>query len=229
MAQQQIGVSGLPRKSADMPRPRQHTKIAIGALLEKIEQRLALQKGDKVLVHDLGAPAPAQKAALGKPAIKITSQTLGDGLSLTITPVSSGHDAYDTGSRGAALLRGREQLETLLTSSGGTFDQEQVQTMLYGISRQAVDKRVRDGSLLAVPGPNGARRYPVCQFGADGSLIKGLKEMQAALPVRGPWSAFLFLMQPQDGLGGRKPLDALRDGDMALVIAAAKGLGAQGS
>lgn len=138
-------------------------------------------------------------------------------------------NGYVAGARGRALLRGREQMEALLTEAGGTFTQDQVITMLYGISRQAVDKRVREGSLLAVPGPNGARRYPVCQFLADGSLIKGLKEVQAALPVRGPWSAFLFLMQPHDGLEGRKPLDLLREGDVARVVAAVEGLGVQGS
>ena len=137
--------------------------------------------------------------------------------------------AFATGARGRALLRGREHLETLLADAGGTFSQEQVQTALSGISRQAIDKRVREGSLLSVPGPNGVRRFPVCQFLADGSLVKGMKELQAALPVRGPWSAFLFLMQPHADLGGRTPLDVLKDGDLALVIAAAERLGAQGS
>lgn len=148
-----------------------------------------------------------------------------------VTNTISGLEVFVEGptAKGLALLRGREQLEALLTQTGGTFTQDQVITMLYGISRQAVDKRVREGSLLAVPGPNGARRYPVCQFLADGSLIKGLKEVQAALPVRGPWSAFLFLMQPHDGLEGRKPLDLLREGDVARVVAAAEGLGVQGS
>ncbi len=136
---------------------------------------------------------------------------------------------FATGARGRALLRGREHLETLLADAGGTFSQEQVQTILYGISRQAIDKRVREGSLLSVPGPNGARRYPVCQFLADGSLVKGMKEIQAALPVRGPWSAFLFLMQPHADLGGRTPLEVLKDGELAFVIAAAERLGAQGS
>lgn len=148
---------------------------------------------------------------------------------LTTRSAGLGTSAFATGARGLALLRGREHMEALLAEAGGTFDQDQVQTMLYGISRQAIDKRVREGSLLAVPGPNGARRYPVCQFLADGSLIKGLKEVQAALPVRGPWSAFLFLMQPQDGLNGQKPLDALRAGDLARVLAAAERLGVQGS
>lgn len=131
--------------------------------------------------------------------------------------------------KGLALLKGRERVNALLSEAGGTFDQEQVQTMLYGISRQAIDKRVREGSLLAVPGPNGARRYPVCQFQSDGSLVKGLKDVHAALPVRGPWSAFLFLMQPHSDLGGQKPLDLLRHGKIGEVVEAAKRLGVQGA
>lgn len=137
--------------------------------------------------------------------------------------------AYSPDARGRAILRGVRMTEDMLKAAGGAFDLAEVQAIFRGVSRQAIDKRVQEGSLLAVPGPNGSRRYPVGQFLSDGSLVKGLKEVHAALPVRAPWSAFLFLMQPHDGLNGRTPLDALREGDLDLVIAAAQRLGVQGS
>ena len=61
------------------------------------------------------------------------------------------------------LLRGRQIAEQDLRAAGGAYDLQQV-TELLRISRQAVDKKVKDDALLAVPGRNGQRRYPAVQF-----------------------------------------------------------------
>ena len=55
--------------------------------------------------------------------------------------------------RGRAILEGVRVAQQDLEDAGGAYDLEQVRTLLRGISRQAIDKRVQEGSPLAVPGP----------------------------------------------------------------------------
>jgi hypothetical protein len=135
--------------------------------------------------------------------------------------------AFEPSSRARALLQGVKIAEADLRETGGAFDLDQVRTLLHGVSRQALEKRVREGSLLAVPGPSNRRRYPAIQFTREG-VVPGLKEVQAALPTRNPWAVLNFLIRPDDRLGGRKPIEALGEGDADLVVSAARCLGVQG-
>jgi hypothetical protein len=135
--------------------------------------------------------------------------------------------AYAPSSRARALLQGMKIATADLKEAGGAFNLEQVQTILNGVSRQAVEKRVKDGSLLAVPGPNNRRRYPTIQFTREG-VVPGLRDVQEALPTRNSWAVLNFLVRPDDRLGGRKPIEVLRNGDVDLVVSAARGMGEQG-
>ena len=136
-------------------------------------------------------------------------------------------DPYATGPRGRALLRGIEIARKDLQESGGAFDLGQV-TELLGISRQAVDKKVKDDALLAVPGPNGQRRYPVVQFTEDG-IVPGLKQVLSALPSGSGWFRLNFLVNRDPRLDGRRPIDLLKAAQVDLVVAAARNLGVQGA
>lgn len=102
-------------------------------------------------------------------------------------------------------------------------------SIMQGVSRQAVDKRVNDGSLLAVPGPSNRRAYPTLQFNSDGSIVSGLKEVRQALPTNNAWVILNFLARPDARLGGRKPIDVLKIGDIPLVVEAARRYGEQGA
>lgn len=137
-------------------------------------------------------------------------------------------NAYEPGPRARALLRGREIMERDLREAGGTFDLEHAQEMLNYVSRQAIEKRVREGSLLAVPGPNNRRRYPVFQFSPPG-VLPGLKEVTEALPTSDPWAVLNFFVHPDSRLDGRRPMDVLQGGDVDLVVSAARSLGEQGA
>ncbi|PIB95198.1 hypothetical protein CSW60_21825 [Caulobacter sp. X] len=108
-----------------------------------------------------------------------------------------------------------------LKESGGAFDIETVRKLLRGVSRQAIDKKVNEGSLLAVPGPSGKRRFPVVQFGDDGTPLRGLKDVQAALGFSSPWSVLNFLVNPHDLLSNAKPADLLKRGEISKVVQAA--------
>ncbi len=79
------------------------------------------------------------------------------------------------------------------------------------------------GVLLAVPGPNGRRRFPAVQFRDDGQVIGGMKDVQAALGFDSRWSVLVHI-QPHDLLGDERPVDALRRGDLDRVLQAASGV-----
>lgn len=128
---------------------------------------------------------------------------------------------FAPGPRARAILRGVENARKDLKDAGGAFDVEDVRKLLHGVSRQAIDKRVKDGALLTVPGPSGKRGFPALQFQPDGAVVPGLKEVQAALGYASPWSVLNFLVNPHDLLDGRAPIDLLRRGEVALVERAA--------
>jgi hypothetical protein len=137
--------------------------------------------------------------------------------------------AFEPDARSRALLRGIHLAQEDLREAGGAYDLDEVRTMMHGVSRQAVDKRVREGKLLAVPGPNNRRRYPTVQFTPDGSVVDGLREVGEALPSRNPWVMLNFLVNPDDRLQQRRPIDLLKAGELGSVIEAAKRIGEQGA
>jgi hypothetical protein len=136
--------------------------------------------------------------------------------------------AFEPSSRAKALLKGVQIAQNDLKESGGAYDLDQVRVMMNGISRQMVDRKVREGSLLAVPGPSNRRAYPTVQFTSDGTVVPGLKDVKEALPTDNPWAVLNFLVRPDPRLNGRKPIDLLKAGKIDLVVDAARRVGHQG-
>ncbi|ACS59318.1 conserved hypothetical protein (plasmid) [Rhizobium leguminosarum bv. trifolii WSM1325] len=113
-----------------------------------------------------------------------------------------------------ALARNVEHRQNLVERAGGTMSAEDAGRVL-GISRQAVDKRRRAGTLLAVR-EGRDWRYPLCQFN-QGEVIAGISDVVGGFAAAGPWVALDFLLAPDTVLGGQTPLQALRDGDREAV------------
>ena len=59
-------------------------------------------------------------------------------------------------------------------------------------------------------------------------VVPGLKDVQKALPTRNPWAVLNFLVRADDRLDGRKPIEVLLNGDVDLVVSAARSMGEQG-
>ncbi|MGY3610477.1 MULTISPECIES: hypothetical protein [unclassified Bradyrhizobium] len=138
-------------------------------------------------------------------------------------------EAFAPDARALAVLEGVRIAQEDLRRSGGAYDLDQVRTLLRGISRQAIDKRVQEGSLLAVPGPSNHKSFPTLQFNSDGTVVEGLKSVREALPTSNPWTALNFLAQPDDRLNGRRPIDLLKEGKIDLVVEAARRMAQQGA
>jgi hypothetical protein len=143
------------------------------------------------------------------------------------TPVIE-KQAFEPDARSRALLRGVKIAQDDLSASGGAYDLQAVRMLMRGVSRQRIDKQVREGTLLAVPGPSNRRYYPTVQFQSDGTVVKGLKAVRDALPTRNPWAVLNFLVQPDSRLDGRKPIELLKAGEISHVVDVARTMGHQG-
>jgi hypothetical protein len=124
-----------------------------------------------------------------------------------------------------ARLRGLEAKRRLLDIEGGTLSSGEAAHLLQ-ITRQAIDKRRKEGKLLAVELGKKGYYYPVWQF-----ELKGLEEVLRTLRDRDVWEQLSFFVNPSFALDDRTPLDILRKGKkdtLPAVIQAAAAYGEQG-
>ena len=114
-----------------------------------------------------------------------------------------------------ALARNLEHREHLLGLAGNAYSAEDAGRLL-GITRQAVDKRRRAHTLLAIRSGSDWR-YPACQFD-QGEVISGMSDVIAGFSAASPWIVLDFLLAPDTALNGQTPLDALRGGHRDAVL-----------
>lgn len=126
-----------------------------------------------------------------------------------------------------ARLRWLRDRQRLLEAEGGAVPVTTVMTILGLKSRQAVQQRRARGRLLGLPMGGSSYLYPVWQFDRQG-VVPGLSETLAALAPLDPWGQAAFLLAGEPRLDGARPLDALRAGRVADVVAAAGQYGEQG-
>lgn len=127
----------------------------------------------------------------------------------------------------SARLRWLRDRQCLLEAEGGAVPVTTVMTILGLKSRQAVQQRRARGRLLGLPLGGSSYLYPVWQFDRQG-VVHGLSETLAALAPLDPWGQAAFLLAGEPQLDGARPLDALRAGRVADVVAAARQYGEQG-
>jgi hypothetical protein len=127
-----------------------------------------------------------------------------------------------------ALMRGIVARTELEGAEGGSCSSEELAERL-AITRQAVDVRRKERRLVAWRDAQGHWRFPVWQLDQkSGRPLKGLEPSLAALP-EDEWSWMLFFLSPNAELADRaRPLDLLRAGRAAPVLAAAQRYGRHG-
>jgi hypothetical protein len=163
-------------------------------------ERLALQADDATLVEAMSAPTDVGTLA----RILIDFGPIG-GAVAEIDP-----DAID-------LAREIEQREAIVQQAGGMLSAEDVGKLLK-ITRQAVDKRRRGKTLLALR-QGGDWLYPRAQF-HENQTIPGLADLVRGLEASGPWVTLEFLVTKDDALGDLSPRSALlRGGELRELVA----------
>jgi len=126
-----------------------------------------------------------------------------------------------------AMERGARVRQKLTEEEGGSMSAESAAKEL-GMSKVAVLKRYQKGGLVAWREERqNAVRFPVWQF-KDGKVLDGLEAVLSKLTAGSRIDDFgrmLFFLSNNRFLGGNRPLDCLRSGEVHKVIQAAEGYG----
>ncbi|WIB27744.1 hypothetical protein [Curtobacterium sp. MCSS17_015] len=93
-----------------------------------------------------------------------------------------------------------------------------------GVTRQAIHKASQKRDLLGLKIGDGSRIFPSFQFGGSGTPLPHLREVLDLLDRDGidPWGSALWLNTVADEFGGTTAAQALRDGRVEPVLAAAR-------
>ena len=155
----------------------------------------------KTRVHVLAEHAARSGAALPSPAQ--LAERLAD---LTLLPVGGG-----------------EGQRELVQAVGPFWSSAKVRAELAIPTRQALDARIRAGSVLALKTSDGELVFPVMQFrsSASGAEVRpALKGAIKQLRAHDPWTVALLLCTPADELDGLSPLAWARAEHDPEVLAA---------
>lgn len=119
--------------------------------------------------------------------------------------------------------------QRILAAEGGVQTTGEL-AMALGITKEGVRQRGKRGSLLALP-MGSALYFPVWQFiNTQGyKPLPGLRDVLQALREQDAWGKAIFLLGSEPVLNDARPLDYLRRGESAPVIAAARHFGEQGA
>ncbi|HOY56950.1 MAG TPA: hypothetical protein PK640_02285 [Verrucomicrobiota bacterium] len=116
-----------------------------------------------------------------------------------------------------AHIRGLGARQQLAEAEGGSWSSDDVARLLE-ISKTAVLKRLAAGRLLAWREERlQAARFPRWQFDEHGQVLNGLEEVLGILNQDqrlDAWAKILFFLHEKPSLGGRRPLDLLREGKL---------------
>jgi hypothetical protein len=118
------------------------------------------------------------------------------------------------------LVRGLLARQRLTQAEGGSISAPKVAQVL-GLTRQGVDYQRREGLLKAWRTTEGRWHYPLWQFTANG-MLPGVRECLKELDTDHEWGALIFFLSRRDSLGGKRPLDLLKTGNIDEVVSAAK-------
>lgn len=134
---------------------------------------------------------------------------------------SSADDAEALGRQAAMVVLAGSAWERAL---GELLTSAEARVLLGGVSREALRKRVANGSVIALHDDAGLVRYPRWQFdaasGTPFGVVKKLNEVFVDAGLE-PWMLASFATAPQPELGDRTPVEALADADMEPLLLSA--------
>jgi hypothetical protein len=125
-----------------------------------------------------------------------------------------------------AKMRGMVRQHQLIKEFGGAIGVDEVANLL-GLTRQAVDKRRREGRLIGLTQGRRGFVYPIWQF-EQGGTLNHLETVLGALRKHDPWMQLSFFVNPSARLAEASPLELLREGKLDPVLQAAETFGEQG-
>ena len=125
-----------------------------------------------------------------------------------------------------AKLKGVQHKLELLNYQGKKALTSSEVAAVLGISRQAVDNRRKNNSLLGLSLGSRGYRYPAWQF-TNGSVLRGWSEVLSNMEHLDDWSKLIFMLTGDIRLDDKTPLECLKNSETKEVISAARAYGLQ--
>jgi hypothetical protein len=127
-----------------------------------------------------------------------------------------------------ALSRGSRLRDDLLLQAGGAFTADQFGAILGIRTRRGVSMGRIAGRFLGVRVAGNRYVYPKIQL-TEAGLLPGLQDFLKAFTAQDRWTHLMILLTPTSLLNGRRPVDALKSGDISEAILVARAYGEHGA
>lgn len=188
---------------ARRPRGSAGSRDARGDALDEHSVRAIFLRRMRNWTRDLARSAPSSVLAdaLAQPSARGTM------VSVLTAVAPSAEESEVQRLRERAVERALLVQEELREAAGGFRSTAWVADHLK-MRRQSVDKRRKEGRLLALDTPAGYV-FPACQFTPDG-VVPGLEDVLEAMDGGSFWETLAGLVTPSPGLDGRSVIAALQ-------------------
>jgi len=121
-----------------------------------------------------------------------------------------------------AFTRGSAMKRSMVAAEGGILSRAEFARRI-GLTPEELETN----SLLWLD-ISGDHAYPAFQIAGDG-LLPGIGAVVEAFSIDDPWMRVNFMLTGDARLAGQRPIDALREGRVIEVIAAARAYGEHGA
>jgi len=116
---------------------------------------------------------------------------------------------------GAAIVASMQQAE------GGAYSSAQLGELL-NLSAAVLHRRRNEHRIVYWRDPKNAYFYPRWQFNEAGALLTGIQEILQTFNSQDEWRIMRYFLGSRHQLGGRRPLDLIRAGEIEAVLAHAQ-------
>ena len=113
---------------------------------------------------------------------------------------------------------GRRLVEALQAAEGGAWTGPELQER-FNLSSAVLHRRRKEHRIIYWRDAQHDFHYPRWQFNAAGALLPGIQEILQQFKSQDEWRVMSYFLGQRDQLAGQRPLDLLRQGEIASVLA----------
>lgn len=133
-----------------------------------------------------------------------------------IHPDSEHYEGAEDLSPDAIRARTRQAMLT----EGGAISESELE-LHWATAGDEVKNLVASSSIISWKDDSGYQ-FPLWQFDRDGLILAGVAEVRRAVRHLDCWEAMRFFLEPTPSLDGARPLELLRQGQLAAVVRSAQ-------
>jgi hypothetical protein len=109
-------------------------------------------------------------------------------------------------------------VEELQAAEGGAWTGQELQGEGFRLSPATLHRRRKEHRIIYWRDARHDFHYPKWQFTPGGALLPGIQEVLAVFQSRDEWRILSYFLGRRSQLGGLRPLDCLRQGEIERVL-----------